>query len=303
MGKVKNSKKKALPKVRLRQVEVSSGGNEDNGGIHLDETSERGEVASGAGENTAQDAVANEETHLEEASEMGEAASGAVDEESLQVLIDRKSSADDGSRQLLVHHDSLESTEKQAALLRRTSTPFIPEAFLVESFGEEAGSGEQPLYIGTAVEDVPWWRLKQTKLLVVCLLCVVPITLIAGVFLGSGYGASPKCNVGDPSKIGDGICDGGGYNTEECDWDGGDCEEFNEKYPDCHVDKPERIGDGFCQGKEYRTEECGWDGGDCKEVDGYPGCHVGRPSKIGDGNCDGGGYNSEECGWDGGDCL
>ena len=50
--------------------------------------------------------------------------------------------------------------------------------------------------------------------------------------------------IDDPSFIGDGDCDGGEYNTEECGWDGGDCIEFNEKYPNCKVDDPLFIGDG-----------------------------------------------------------
>ena len=33
----------------------------------------------------------------------------------------------------------------------------------------------------------------------------------------------PNCNVDVPSWIGDGICDSGAYDTEECGWDGGDC--------------------------------------------------------------------------------
>ncbi len=33
-----------------------------------------------------------------------------------------------------------------------------------------------------------------------------------------------RCNVRFPSLLGNGVCDiEGGYNTEDCDWDGGDC--------------------------------------------------------------------------------
>ena len=41
-----------------------------------------------------------------------------------------------------------------------------------------------------------------------------------------------------------GICDGGEYNTPECGFDDGDCDEFNKKYPRCKVEFPEYIGDG-----------------------------------------------------------
>ena len=120
------------------------------------------------------------------------------------------------------------------------------------------------------------WRMKQTP-----------------VISDEEY---PNCHVEIQAKIGDGNCDGGQYNTEDCGWDGGDC------LSNCHVDNPEWIGDGFCNGGGYNTEECGWDGDDCV-VEGYPDCHVVRPQWIGDGSCDGGKYNTRECGWDGGDCL
>ena len=38
------------------------------------------------------------------------------------------------------------------------------------------------------------------------------------------------CIVGSPHWIGDNICDYGAYNTADCDWDGGDCCEFNCAY-------------------------------------------------------------------------
>eukprot|EP00979_Chaetoceros_neogracilis_P006004 scaffold1174_cov281-Chaetoceros_neogracile.AAC.35 len=111
-----------------------------------------------------------------------------------------------------------------------------------------------------------------------------------------------------PSRIGDGICHGGDYNTVECGFDGGDCEEFNAKYPNCNVfppsfiGYPSYIGDGNCDGGSYNTAECGFDGGDCEEFNKYPDCTVSSPQLIGDSNCDGGNYNTAECGFDGGDC-
>ena len=39
--------------------------------------------------------------------------------------------------------------------------------------------------------------------------------------------------------------DGGVYNTEICNFDGGDCLEFNSKYPDCKNAYPESVGNGY----------------------------------------------------------
>ena len=65
------------------------------------------------------------------------------------------------------------------------------------------------------------------------------------------------------SEIGDGACNGSNrtYNIEECGYDGGDCIEYNDKYPDCKSTEPWKIGDGICN--TDGSEACGWDGGDC----------------------------------------
>lgn len=54
------------------------------------------------------------------------------------------------------------------------------------------------------------------------------------------------------------------YNTRECGFDGGDCLSFNKKYPNCVVDFPSKVGDGICNGGLFETEVCGFDGGDCR---------------------------------------
>lgn len=111
----------------------------------------------------------------------------------------------------------------------------------------------------------------------------------------------PSFNV---SKLGDGVCDGGDYQTESCYYDGGDCLNFIEDYPNCDAEFPSLIGDGKCH-SEYDNEECGGDGGDCqnfKELHDLENCDVEDIDRIGDGICDGGDYLSEECAFDGGDC-
>ena len=73
------------------------------------------------------------------------------------------------------------------------------------------------------------------------------------------------CDVPRKKWLGDGICDGGEYNTAECGYDGGDCDEFNEEYPECDVPDPWRVGDGNCDDdlnapeRIYDVEECGFD--------------------------------------------
>ena len=131
----------------------------------------------------------------------------------------------------------------------------------------------------------------------------------------------------------DGECDDGN-NTEDCDFDGGDCctdteqehctfceckdpghENYvkNQTMLDC--EKPNRVGDGHCDdGNNY--SECDFDGGDCcidtthaycddclcKEPGKSKPRKCPRPQWIGDGTCDDS-NNVEECDYDGGDCC
>ncbi len=90
------------------------------------------------------------------------------------------------------------------------------------------------------------------------------------------------CEVENESKLGNGVCDGGNYNTFQCDYDLGDCIPFNEQYPDCEVDFPSLVGNGQCD--VQNSTECGYDGGDClpkdwvakgSEIVGEPGDYFG----------------------------
>jgi len=117
-------------------------------------------------------------------------------------------------------------------------------------------------------------------------------------------------------EIGNGRCDGGDFNTDQCGWDGGDCKDFNAEYTtnttNCNVPNPFWVGDGVCDGdsKEgYHVESCGWDGGDCAPIE-FPDCIIYNPftdvnyngeSWLGDGYCDAK-LNVEICEYDGGDC-
>jgi len=141
----------------------------------------------------------------------------------------------------------------------------------------------------------------------------------------------PDCHVPEPERLGNGHCDGHLYVTEECGFDGGDCNSCNATYLawvgdgtcdggqyltlGCAMDAgdcatclshggidPQKIGDGMCH-LELNTTECGWDGHDCIEKPKLPPCIVERKEWLGDGFCDGGMYNTESCDYDGGDCL
>lgn len=52
-------------------------------------------------------------------------------------------------------------------------------------------------------------------------------------------------------------------NTTECGYDGGDCLEYLNPRMSCSVEDKSKLGDGVCDGEEYNTEECEWDYLDC----------------------------------------
>jgi phage FluMu protein Com len=56
--------------------------------------------------------------------------------------------------------------------------------------------------------------------------------------------------------------DGAIINSADCGFDGGDCIEFNRKYPSCTAKYPYKIGDKVCDA-DLNNRECGFDGGDC----------------------------------------
>lgn len=136
-----------------------------------------------------------------------------------------------------------------------------------------------------------------------------------------------NCEVPLNCWIGDGLCNIiDPYNTEACNFDGGDCACQNAPFPDdgfdytdCSVVSKCFVGDGICQPRGgFNTPECNFDAGDCAcnnadfPDDGfdYSQCRAPLKCVIGDGTCNDGstgrfffGYNVEKCNFDGGDCA
>lgn len=57
----------------------------------------------------------------------------------------------------------------------------------------------------------------------------------------------------DTNLIGNGVCNGGAYATEECGQDGGDCAR-------CVVPDMSLVGNKECNGGVYMSEDCSYDG-------------------------------------------
>ncbi len=114
----------------------------------------------------------------------------------------------------------------------------------------------------------------------------------------------PDCNMTDAFALatehfGDGKCYGGPLNSLECEFEDGDCINFNLAFPLCKgdnkTDVEDRVGDGQCN-TMFMDADCDFDGGDCCPYD-----IINDPS-FGDGQCDGGISSTALCGYDNGDC-
>lgn len=65
----------------------------------------------------------------------------------------------------------------------------------------------------------------------------------------------------DPSLLGNTVCDGPPYDTEECGWDAGDCG-YCAKECEVYLGWEADLGDGMCA-EACDISACAWDGGDC----------------------------------------
>ena len=113
-------------------------------------------------------------------------------------------------------------------------------------------------------------------------------------------------------KFTNGVCDGGLYNTNGCNYDNYECEGFNVAYPKCPVDELALrvdslnqsvvLGNQVCESVVYISEECGYENGDCKECAELIRREDGTTSLLGNGICNGYPYILKECLYDGNDC-
>ncbi len=128
---------------------------------------------------------------------------------------------------------------------------------------------------------------------------------------------APKCDYeelaglvpsGQEPRLGDGVCESTIYNTPECLFENGDCNECNDK-----VFNYTLTGDGMCHGGPHNTDTCNYDGGDCESFnEKWPKCidktagmfpdKVKSVPIIGNGICDSSLYMNDECGYEDGEC-
>ena len=66
----------------------------------------------------------------------------------------------------------------------------------------------------------------------------------------------PNCKVVYPHQIGNGACDGEGYNISECGFEEGDC---------CDVEHEDLIGNGLCDRRGHNMASFLFDEGDFNE--------------------------------------
>jgi hypothetical protein len=107
------------------------------------------------------------------------------------------------------------------------------------------------------------------RLLVFCLLVAIMSTAVGAFIVGQQNGSFfkgiyPYCKIAKSEipKFGNDVCDGGVLNSIACDFDGGDCLNYNLAYPNCEAAAPKLIGNGICD-QQYNNRECGYDGADC----------------------------------------
>ena len=109
----------------------------------------------------------------------------------------------------------------------------------------------------------------NTRLLVFIVLVAAMSTAVGLFIVGQQNGdffrgMYPYCKIAkeDIALFGNGVCNGGILNSIACDFDGGDCVNYNLAYPNCGAAAPWKIGNNICN-QAYNTPECDYDGADC----------------------------------------
>ena len=190
------------------------------------------------------------------------------------------------------------------------TAPTAPSDFMdIEDLSIAAELAEEGKPVEASKLDDLVVNMKSRKIRIgIFLLFAVLVGAIIGGVLGAQKRkekALGECIVEDPSKLGNGQCDGDEYNTEKCRWDEGDCLILNQ-YPDCALTPKQsaRLGDGSCDGLPWFSHECGIDAGDCIDClhDSMENFTSQVGNSIGNGQCDPP-FNFPGCSFDGGDCA
>jgi len=125
-------------------------------------------------------------------------------------------------------------------------------------------NGEQPLASTGCIHKLftAYSTFVQVGVLIIILFLATGFVLFADMDKENYFYATyPNCII-PPSLIDE--CNGGILNTIHCQFDGGDCTDFNEEYKDCEASKPYLVGDGQCDAEsDAFTPDCDYDGGDC----------------------------------------
>eukprot|EP00592_Proboscia_alata_P025552 CAMPEP_0194432698 /NCGR_PEP_ID=MMETSP0176-20130528/72174_1 /TAXON_ID=216777 /ORGANISM="Proboscia alata, Strain PI-D3" /LENGTH=849 /DNA_ID=CAMNT_0039249223 /DNA_START=118 /DNA_END=2667 /DNA_ORIENTATION=+ len=128
---------------------------------------------------------------------------------------------------------------------------------------------------------------------------IVVVKQYNGVFFAVDFPGCKEYFEEAKEHFGDGNCYGGPLNSIGCEFEGGDCIDFNLGFPLCRGDDlqyvQDKVGNDVCDEK-FNKYECDFDGGDCCSYE------IQRSQWFGDGICNGGKLSTRDCGYDNGDC-